>query len=599
MLLPAHGPPVNTIFGTITYPFKVLELLREYHKLLGYNATMREDLKKAIAEALGRGPSRETLQKAGVSAVAEHIIIEHTNELKNGDYATGVALQFAKQAGKSPRILAEEIAAHLGQVEGISKIETAGPGFINFYLDPNTLASSINAAIQEEKWGSNTSLSGKKIMVEYTDPNPFKEFHIGHLMSNAIGESISRLLQFSGANIIRANYQGDVGPHVAKTVWAVKNSKVPGGSWGDAYIIGNKAYETDEMAKKEIDEINAVVYSRADSVVNAIYDEGREASLKHFEKIYEILGTKFDHYFFESETAGKGMAIVEAHPEVFESSDGAVVYKGEKAGLHTRVFITSKGLPTYETKELGLAELKSEKVTVDESITVTAHEQADYFKVVLAAMNEVMPDIAKKVQHVTHGMMRFAEGKMSSRTGNVITGESLLNDLIEEAKKRAAGSRADDKENLAEQVAVAAIKYQVLKQASGKDIIFDRERALSLEGDSGPYLQYAHARTRAVVEKASGQNISPRFDEHAEISDLTRLLHRFPEIVLRAAEEREPHHLTTYLTEVAALFNRWYATQHILDGSNAQAHKVAITNAVCCTLKNGLWLLGIPAPEKM
>jgi len=562
-------------------------------------AFMREQLKKALAGAL---------QKAGISVAGEQIIIEHTNDLKNGDYATGVALAYAKQAGRSSRALAEEVVAALGRsatgetlgaVDGISKIEIAGPVFINFYLASNALTSSINAATEDEKWGSNKSLDGKKIMVEYTDPNPFKEFHIGHLMSNAIGESISRLLQFSGAEVKRANYQGDVGPHVAKTIWAVKNSKVPGGSWGDAYIVGNKAYETDEMAKKEIDEINALVYSRADSAVNAIYDEGREASLKHFEKIYEILGTKFDHYFFESETARKGMAIVKAHPEVFESSDGAVVYKGEKVGLHTRVFITSKGLPTYETKELGLAELKAKTWSFDESITVTAHEQADYFQVVLAAMNEVMPDIARKIRHVTHGMMRFAEGKMSSRTGNVVTGESLIGDLTDVARGRAKESRAADHEKLAQDIAVGAIKFQILKGGTSKDIIFDRERALSVEGDSGPYLQYAHARTRAVVEKAAEQNIAPRFDERAEISDLARLLHRFPEVVLRASLEREPHHVTTYLVEVSSLFNRWYATEQILDGSNTQAHKVAITSAVCCTLKNGLHILGISAPERM
>ena len=162
--------------------------------------------------------------------------------------------------------------------------------------------------------------------------------------------------------------------------------------------------------------------------------------------------------------------------------------------MHTRVFITQKGLPTYETKDLGLAQMKSEKWDFDLSITVTAHEQADYFAVVLAAMRRILPDIAAKIRHVSHGMMRFAEGKMSSRTGNVITGESLLTDVAEAAKGRAAESRADNTEQLSKDIAVAAIKYQILKQSSGKNIVFDRARALSLEGDSGPYLQYTYAR---------------------------------------------------------------------------------------------------------
>ena len=551
---------------------------------------IRGNLKESIAGSL---------KELGISVEAQNVPLEHPAELKNGDYSSGVALQYAKQAGTAPRALAEKIVVALGDIEGIAKTEIAGPGFINFYLTPAALAEAVETARKEDMWGSGSLNAGKKIMVEYTDPNPFKEFHIGHLMSNAIGESIARLMQFSGADVKRANYQGDVGPHVSKAVWAVKNHKVAGESWGDAYVTGNKAYETDEAAKKEIDEINAKIYSRADELINAIYDEGREVSLAHFEELYAALGTKFDFYFFESETAGKGVEIVKAHPQTFEQSDGAIVYKGEKAGLHTRVFITSKGLPTYETKELGLAEMKSEKWSFDESVTVTAHEQADYFAVVLAAMKEVMPKIAAKVQHVSHGMMRFAEGKMSSRTGNVITGESLLANLTEAAKVRAAESRADNADILAQQIAVAAIKYQILKQASGKDIIFDRERALSLEGDSGPYLQYAHARACAIGEKAKEQNVAAKVDANAQPDDLTRLLHRFPEAVEYAAAHSEPHLLTNYLLEFAAAFNSWYAQVHVLDGTPEAAHKVALVDAARPTLNNGLWILGIPAPERM
>jgi len=188
---------------------------------------------------------------------------------------------------------------------------------------------------------------------------------------------------------------------------------------------------------------------------------------------------------------------------------------------------------------------------------------------------------------------------MSSRTGNVITGESLLVDLKEAAKERAQESRADDPEKLAQQVAVAAIKHQILKQSSGHDIIFDRERALSLEGDSGPYLQYTHARTHQIVEKAGEQSVRAQLDSEATISDLSRALHRFPEVVERAAKAREPHFVTNYLLEVAALFNRWYAQEQILDGTPAAAHKVVLVDAVRKTLRNGLWILGIPTPEKM
>jgi arginyl-tRNA synthetase len=203
-------------------------------------------------------------------------------------------------------------------------------------------------------------------------------------------------------------------------------------------------------------------------------------------------------------------------------------------------------------------------------------------------------------------MMRFAEGKMSSRKGNVVTGESLLAELADAAKERAAESRALDHEKLAQEIAVAAIKYQVLKQAAGKDIVFDRDRALSLEGDSGPYLQYAYARTHAILSRAQTAAIKAHLD-HAFISTdlpdrqagLTRLLTRFPTIVARAAAHYEPHYLATYLIEIASAFNSWYGQVQILDQGKDEPHKVAVVQAVSHTLKSGLSLLGIPAPERM
>jgi arginyl-tRNA synthetase len=539
----------------------------------------------------------------GLGASDASVRLEHPAEISHGDYASGVALQYAKRLGLPSRQLAENIVAALSSIDGVEKVEVAGPGFINFTLASDALADSVENARKEDMWGANDTLTGKKVMVEYTDPNPFKEFHIGHLMSNAIGESISRLLQFSGAEVKRANYQGDVGPHVAKAIWGVQKlglDPASAASLGIAYAAGAKAYEDDASHKAEIDEINKKVYDHSDATIDDIYTKGREASLKHFEEIYAILGTTFDQYFFESETAPKGVEIVRAHPEIFAESDGATVYKGEQDGLHTRVFLTSKGLPTYETKDLGLAAVKREAWGADIYVTVTANEQKDYFQVVLAAMRKVMPEVASKILHITHGMMRFAEGKMSSRTGNVVTGESLLNDLIEVAKVRAAESRADNPSKLAEAVAVAAIKYQILKQGAGKDIIFERERALSVEGDSGPYLQYAHARAHQVVNKARNLGVSDMIYHITEQpSDIARLIHRFPEIVEYASTLYEPHIVTNYLTQLASAFNSWYAREQILDGTSHAAHKVALTDAVRKTLKNGLWILGIPAPEKM
>lgn len=562
----------------------------------------------SIREAIARALSAQV-----ISAVPESITLEHPAELSHGDYATSVALQFAKQAARSPRDLAAALVEALGTIEGVSKIDIAGPGFINFTLSPQALARSLNQARTDDTWGANILQEGKKIMVEYTDPNPFKEFHIGHLMSNAIGESISRLLQFSGAEVKRACYQGDVGLHVAKAIWGAqklqdeaKKKHITGLIFDLhlAYPLGALAYEKGEEEKNEIIEINKKVYDKSDDQINALYEFGKQISLDNFDAIYDTLDTKFDFKFFESDTGVFGKAVVEDHPEVFEKSDGAVVYKGDESmGLHTRVFINSEGLPTYEAKELGLAKIKYDTYPYDTSVVITGNEVNDYFRVLLDAMGKVFPDLAAKTAHISHGMMRFADGKMSSRTGNVVTGESLLQELMEAAKARASESRADDPEKLAEQIAVAAIKYQILKQGSGKDIVFDRERALSLEGDSGPYLQYTYARTGAVVAKAREQGILPLLSgegwgEGASML-IARLLHRFPEIVEYAVRELEPHIVAQYLIHLASAFNSWYGQVQILDGSTEASHKVAITEAVSKTLEKGLWILGIPAPEKM
>jgi arginyl-tRNA synthetase len=547
----------------------------------------------------------ETALKEKVAALGfldVTITLTHPDVLAHGDFATSIALALSKQAGKPPRAVAEDIVRDL-TVDGVVRIEIAGPGFINFHLSPDFFAASLNEISTAAVWGSTQATEKKEIVVEYTDPNPFKAFHIGHLMSNAIGESIARLFESQGVTVYRANYQGDVGIHIACALWGIKQLGIDAGNGaelGRAYSHGATAYKNDPAAKEEINAINKIVYDKTDETLNEQYRIGRQASLDLFEKLYALLGTKFNRYFFESELAEHGKEIVLAHPHVFEDSDGAKVYKGEKVGLHTRVFLSAKGLPIYETKELALAYEKQKYFPNAETFyVVTANEITEYYKVVIAAMKEIDPVIAAKMHHVPHGMMRLPDGKMSSRTGNVITGESLLADLIEAAKARAAESRAENPQQLAEEIAVAAIKFQVLRQGTGKDIIFEQEKALSLEGDSGPYIQYAHARCTSILHKGKEAGFLPAATVHTDLSDLERTLYRFPDVVARAAENLEPHHVAHFLTHVAGLFNSWYAQVQVLDDSDAVPHKLAIVRAVQQTLAQGLHFLGIKAPAQM
>jgi len=454
-------------------------------------------------------------------------------------------------------------------------------------------------------------LRGEKVMVEYTDPNPFKEFHIGHLMSNAIGESVSRLFEWNGAEVKRVCYQGDVGIHVAKAVWGLLRNE------RDPYVAGSKAYDESEEWRKEIQEYNKQIYDRSSPEINRIYDLGKKASLNHFDSVYRKLGTKFDIFLMESEAAPVGRKIVEENTgKIFEKSDlepeqaryragGAIIFRGEKYDpkLHTRVFINSEGIPTYEAKDLGNALLKAELYPYTQSVVVTGNEIKEYFKVMLQALKLIYPDLAEKTKHLPHGMLRLPTGKMSSRTGDVITAEELIDKVKKVIEEK--GNKADD------DIAVGAIKYMILRQGIGNDIIFDFEKSVSTEGDSGVYLQYAYARTNSVLEKAGmnpsnlplsrevDANTSLDKEETEEIRTVERLLYRFPEIVVRAGEEYAPQLVTTYLTELASAFNNFYAQEQIVSSEPESPYRLAITKAFNIVMRNGLTILGIPTPERI
>ncbi|MSR73217.1 arginine--tRNA ligase [Candidatus Parcubacteria bacterium] len=555
---------------------------------------------KDIKEIIKKG-----LEKAGVDT--EGTLLSHPKDLKNGDFSF-----FVKDKAIDISALS---FADLEKNKYIKSVAVVGQ-FINIYLSDTFFSELVEDILKSgADFGKNSTRDGERILFEYTNPNPFKEFHIGHLMSNTIGESFARITEWSGATVKRANYQGDVGLQVAKAIWGMMelSSEMPhtqedltkkSAFLGRAYVHGSSSYTDDESAKKEIDALNKTIYEKSDPKVVELYNWGRKVSLDHFEDIYAKLGTKFDYYFFESETAPRGLFIVEEFlaKNVFEKSDGAVVFKGEQYGLHTRVFVNSQGLPTYETKELGLSKMKFEKADFDLSVVVTANEQNEYYKVVLKALEFVDAEIANKTRHIGHGMLRFTSGKMSSRTGNIITGESLMVDVEKLVYEKIKDRELSDteKKNIMSQVAVGAIKYSILRQSSGKDIIFDFEKSLSFEGDSGPYLQYAHARACSILRKAKEAGVSADFKNVDTAGELEKMLAKFADITERAEKEFAPQLIVTYLTELAGSFNSYYAnTPIIAEAGDSSPYRVALTQAFKTVMQNGLWLLGIEAPEKM
>jgi arginyl-tRNA synthetase len=559
---------------------------------------MEDVLRAAILEALKT-----------VSLPMVDFAIEHPKVLSHGDYACNVAMVLGKQVGQSPRELAESIKGTLeGQIEYVDQIEIAGPGFLNFYLNRDFFSAELARAVAEGSgWGENDTEVDEVVLFEYTSPNLFKPLHIGNLVGNIVGESFTRLFEMAGADVRRMNYPSDIGLTVAKGVWGLKTlGSDPSdiAALGEAYRAGNDAYENNEMAKAEIETINRALYAGTDESLNVLRAAGIATSRRSLTAVCKLLGTHFDTEITESEASVPGTEIVRAHVgTVFTESNGAVIYEGEKVGLHTRVFLNSQGLPTYEAKDVGHFTLKqAAHPDWTQSIIVTGNEQAEYFKVLYAALRELFPATAdKNLEHISTGFLTLTTGKMSSRKGNVLTGESLLAEVASAARERAAESRATDIDTLTNQLAVAAIKYQILRYSVGSNIVFDKEKALSFEGDSGPYLQYTYARCLSVLEKARGVGVEPQLAP-APVAPyvLERILYRFPEVIESALRERAPHTVVTYLTELAGEFNSFYAHEMIADVNDLHApYKALLTKAVATTLKNGLWTLGIEAPEQM
>jgi arginyl-tRNA synthetase len=561
-----------------------------------------EELKLKITDLVRQSIGDE---QAGVEVV-------FAPDSKLGDLTTNAALVAAKKTGKTPRDLASEIAKMLSSLEEVLEATVAGPGFVNIRLADSVLAELAGTAPSERP----DSYAGLEVVTEYSDPNPFKVLHVGHLYTSIIGESISTLIAAAGGKVHRVNFGGDVGLHVGRTLWGMLKElggeqpeglkKVPKTErplWmAKAYVMGTQAYEEDEKARVEIIDLNKRVYEiheRDDRQSNLakIYWECRQWSYEYFEEFYQRLGLKFEKYYPESQTSPVGLETVreELKKGVYEESDGAVVFRGEPYGLHTRVFITSSGLPTYEAKDVGLIMAKWRDFHFDRSVIITGSDITEYMKVVLKSIEQFEPELVERTTHITHGNVKLAGGvKMSSRKGNFL----MADDVIEEvAKASRAATGKDDRE-----VVLGALKYAFLKQRIGPDVVFVAEESVTIEGNSGPYLQYAHARARSILAKAKakakakGSQLGDRF-EPAE-RELAWKVSQYPDVVRRSVAELMPHHICGYLYELAQGFNRFYEANRVV-GSEREVARLKLVELYADVLADGLGLLGIVAPERL
>lgn len=620
---------------------------------MGNSSQIESELKNYIIQAVKRSFDLEI----------ESAHVEHPEKLIHGDFSTNISLILAPRLQQSPIDIAKKLAYEMNENPLITKIngqeiktfkfvEVAVPGFINFVFNPDWLVNVLKEiTLGGKDYGSSDFWQGSRIIIEYTDPNPFKIFHAGHLMTNAIGESLARIFEFCGAEVKRANYQGDVGIHVANSIWGLIKKMAKDNLTlvdlqkmslkkrmeylGQAYSLGATAYEEDESAQQQIKALNSYVYVIAQKMlvedknwdatvdysvltegleppfnldlITSLYKAGKKWSLDYFEIIYERLGTDFDYYYFESRAGEVGLQkVLDNVGNVFKRDQGAVIFEGEKHGLHTRVFVNSQGLPVYEAKDLGLATIKKADYDYDKSIIITANEVDEYFKVVLKAMEFVDGDLASKTSHIGHGMLVFKHGKMSSRTGDIISADDLLENINKKVSEKMTNSSEVEErlsEETSERVAVSSIKYSILKNGIGNDVVYDEEEATNLIGNTGPYLLYTYARTRSVLEKAGDITYHDGVLEDLTDSELEVLRHiyKFCEVVRLSCERLSPNLVAGFVFDLAQKYNTFYASEPILKASTeAQtSFRLYLTGAVGQVICNALNLLGIKVVDKM
>ena len=542
--------------------------------------------------------------------------IEVPPSYEMGDYAFPV-FSLAKIFRKNPNMIAEEMAASI-KSEYFEKVESKG-AYINFFTNKEALAKTVVEEISKEKenYGKSKLGEGKTVIVEYSSPNIAKPFHIGHIRSTIIGDSLKRIHKFLGYNVVSINHLGDYGTQFGMLIYAIKNwgnieeiEKNPIPELLKLYVRVNTEADQNEEIKEECRHYFASL-EKGDEDAVKIWTWIREISLKEFNIVYDLLGIKFDSYNGESFYSDKMMKQVERMEKlgILKDSEGAKIVDLEKYNLPPALILKSDGSTIYITRDIAAAEYRHETYHPEKNIYVVATEQNLHFKQLKAVLKEMQYDWYDEITHVAFGMINLADGKLSTRQGRVVYLIDVLNKAIEKImeilneREETSGVKIANKEELAKQVGIGAIKFQELFNQRIKDYTFDWDKTLSFEGESGPYVQYAHARICSLLEKG-GFDINKEVDSsllnnEMEINIL-RNLYKFTEVVEDAKEKYEPFFISRYVVELAKDFNKYYNQVTI----NVEDEKLKNTRLMLCySVKNviseGLRLLGIEAPEKM
>ncbi|MBC8434978.1 arginine--tRNA ligase [archaeon] len=519
-----------------------------------------------------------------------------------GDFAFPCYV-LAKKEKKSPLLIAEELTEKFRKKlpKEITNVDFKS-AYVNFFIDKKVFAEGVLKKKLEIK------LDDKVVLIEFSQPNTHKAFHVGHIRGTSVGESLSRIFEFVGNKVIRANYSGDTGMHIAKWIWCYQkyhsSEKLNNDeSWiAGIYVDAVKRLGEDEELQKEVDEINRKIESKEDRVVNNLWEKTRKLSIDSWKKIYSELNTDFDVHFFESETElpGKEISLNLLKKGIAVKDDDAVIMDLKEYNLGVWVLLRRDGTVLYSAKDIALAQRKLKDFPADRYLVTVGDEQKHHFEQLKKTLELMKFKKADSYDFLPFGMVRFPEGKMSSRTGQNI----LYSDFIEEVKNIAKerletkNSQTKGLDERALKVSIAAIKYSMLKQDPRKSIIFDPKSEVAFEGDTGPYLLYSYARANSIIKKVKNKKVAKILDlKDAEIA-LLKKIDSFSAVVGNAYKNLAPNLIANYSYELAKLFNEFYHACPVL-GSSEEGFRLALIKKFKENLKESLSLLGIQVIEEM
>lgn len=552
-----------------------------------------------------------------INATEIEMSIEKPKGSENGDYAFP-CFRLAKELHKAPQMIANDIKENIKVDENqITKIEVVG-GYLNFFINKEILVEEVlNEMSEDKEYGKSTIGNGKNIVIDYSAPNIAKPFHIGHLRSTVIGAALYKIYKYLGYNVTGINHLGDYGTQFGKLIEGYK-------LWGNEYNIEEnpideltKIYIRINQACKEDENVlencrnNFKKLEDGDKYCVEIWQKFRELSLKEFQKVYDILGSKFDSWNGEAFYSDKMPEVIEILNKTGKlvESEGAKIIDLEDKGINTPCIIEkSNGSSTYATRDLAAIMYRARTYDFDKALYITSYEQVLHFKQVfeVAKLLGLDEKYTNGLEHVAFGMVLLPTGKMSTREGTSIKLSELLNEAISRAKAIIEQKKPEleNKDEVAKKVGVGAVIFNDLANNRVKDEIFDWDTILNFQGETGPYIQYTYVRTKSVIEKAGGvpdiSEVSSELLQDEYSIKLLKLIYDFEDVLVQVTDKNEPSILSRYLIDVAKTYSNFYNENKIInDNKNLQNARVYLTYSVGRILKTGAGLLGIEMPNKM